>query len=39
MLVREKYGKVEKEQANIIDYTRIKHLNMVKTLQQAKEIL
>lgn len=39
MLVREKYGQVEKEQKNIQDYTKIKHLSTIKSIVQAKEIL
>jgi hypothetical protein len=39
MLVREKYGNVAKEQVNIIDYTKIKHLSLITTIEQAKEII
>ncbi len=38
-LVREKYGKIEKEMENISDYTKIKHLKLVTTLEQAEPIV
>lgn len=39
MLVREKYGKIEKERENLIDYGKIKHLEMIKTKEQAEQII
>jgi hypothetical protein len=38
-LVREKYGNVEKEQKNIMDYSKLKHLVLIKTKEQAEKVI
>ena len=39
MLVREKYGKIEKERENLIDYGKLKHLELIRTKEQAEQII